>query len=405
MSPTNEYVLTGIRVLDFTRNLAGPSCTRLLVEMGAEIIKVESAPHGERTRRNLEGVDRSLFFVQQNRGKKSVCVNLRDPRGVALIEGMARQVDVVVENFRPGVMRDIGLGYERLVEIRPDTILCSISALGQTGPLAQKPGYDYIAQAYAGVTSMTGEPGEAPYIPAVGLGDVSTGAHAALAILAALRHRDRTGEGQHLDVSLLDVYYHFHETNVSSYSASGGELRPTRNGRHMTYLCPAGVFRANGGDLVIMAHGHHWKDLCRAMERPDLVRDPRFKNDHARLAIQTEVVDLIETWLRRFPDSESALAQLELHDVPVGPVLSVAETVSHPHLRGRGTVRTIHDSIHGDFDVPGMPLKFSAFPGVLSLEAPSLGQDNAEVLSELLGVEADELETLLDEGVLVKRKV
>ena len=161
MSAANEHVLTGIRVLDFTRNLAGPSCTRLLVEMGAEIIKVESAPHGERTRRNPEGVDRSLFFVQQNRGKKSVCVNLRDPRGIALIERMVPQVDVVVENFRPGVMTDMGLGYGRLVELRPDTILCSISALGQTGPLARKPGYDYIAQAYAGVTSMNGEPGEA----------------------------------------------------------------------------------------------------------------------------------------------------------------------------------------------------------------------------------------------------
>jgi crotonobetainyl-CoA:carnitine CoA-transferase CaiB-like acyl-CoA transferase len=298
-------------------------------------------------------------------------------------------------------MAAMGLGYPELRELKSDTILCSISALGQTGPLAHKPGYDYIAQGYAGVTSMTGSPDEAPYITAVGLGDVSTGAHAALAILAALRHRDRTGEGQHLDVALLDVYYHCHEENVTRYSGSGGRQKPRRAGRHMTYLCPAGVFRATGGEIVIMGHGRHWSDLCRAMERSDLARHKRFRNDPARVAIRDEVVATIESWLARFPDVESALAHLARYDVPSGPVLSVEETVHHPHLRQRGTVRTIHDAIHGDFDVPGMPLRFSAFPDALTLEAPSLGQHNAEVLCERLGLGEGEIQELRDAGVLI----
>src|SRR5262249_7781087 len=163
------------------------------------------------------------------------------------------QVDVVVENFKPGVIAEMGLGYERLQELRPGIILCSISALGQSGPLASKPGYDYIAQAYSGVTSMIGEPDDAPYIPLVGIGDGSDGVHAALASVAAFRSRHRTREGHHLDIAVLDVYYHYHEANVHAYSGSGGTVQPTRAGRHMTYACPGGVFRGKGGYMVIMS--------------------------------------------------------------------------------------------------------------------------------------------------------
>ena len=175
-----DHVLSDLRVLDLTRALAGPSCTRMLAEMGAEVIKVEPAPSGELARRlsNYRN-NRSLYYVQQNLGKKSLCVNLRDPRSLALITELVPKVDVVVENFKPGVIAEMGLGYERLQEMKSDIILCSISALGQSGPLATKPGYDYIAQAYSGVTSMIGEANDAPYIPLVGMGDVSTGAHAA----------------------------------------------------------------------------------------------------------------------------------------------------------------------------------------------------------------------------------
>lgn len=405
MPQVMEHVLSDLRVLDLSRALAGPSCTRMLAEMGAEVIKVEPAPHGDLVRRiSVFRNNRSLYFVQQNRGKKSLCVNLRDPRGMALVTELVPKVDVVVENFKPGVMAEMGLGYERLRELKSDIILCSISALGQSGPLANKPGYDYIAQAYAGVTSMIGEPDDAPYIPLVGMGDVSTGVHAALAIVAALRYRDRTGAGQHLDIALLDVYYHYHEANVHTYSGSGGAIRPTRTGRHMTYACPAGVFRGTGGYLVIMALLHHWKDLCQAMGRPELASNPDYETDVKRLERRDEIVAMVENWLQTFPDVASAVAHLESYQVPVAPVLSVAETVQHPHHRQRGTVRTVHDPVHGDFDMPGMPLKFSKFPQDLPLEAATLGQHNEEILTTHLGRSSEEVQRLRAAGVLVEAR-
>lgn len=406
MSQKLGHVLSDLRVLDLTRALAGPSCTRMLAEMGAEVIKVEPAPSGELARRlSIYRNGRSLYYIQQNLGKKSFCVNLRDPRGLALVTELIPKVDVVVENFKPGVIAEMGLGYERLQDLKKDIILCSISALGQSGPLANKPGYDYIAQAYSGVTSMIGDPNDAPYIPLVGMGDVSTGVHAALAIVSALRYRDRTGEGQHLDIALLDVYYHYHEVNVHTYSGTDGAVQPTRAGRHMTYVCPGGVFRAKGGYLVIMSFLHHWKDLCQAMSRPDLVEDPNFSNDTVRLQRREEVVKIIEDWLQNFPDVASAVAHLEQFQVPVAPVLSIAETVKHPHHRTRGTVRTVHDRIHGDFDMPGMPLKFSQFPQDLPLEAATLGQHNEEILTTYLGRSPQEARQLKEAGVLVEKDI
>jgi CoA:oxalate CoA-transferase len=402
----NEPMLAGLRILDLTRALAGPTCTRMLVEMGAEVIKVEPAPAGEMTRHvsKLRGNERSLYYIQQNRGKQSLCVDLRQPEGLALVRELVQHVDVVVENFKPGVIADMGMGFDALKAIRPDIILCSISALGQRGPLAAKPGYDYIAQAYAGVTSMIGDPAQPPYIPLLGLGDVNTGVHAALAILAALRYRDRTGRGQHLDIGLLDVYYHCHEVNVHTYSGTRGQVQPRRNGRHLSYVCPAGVFRGNGGrDVTIMAFMQHWKDLCAAMGRSDLATHPDWDSDAKRLERLDEVIALIEGWLQGYADADEAIRVLEAHGVPCAPVLSVAETVEQPHLRERGTVRTIEDRLAGSFDIPGFPLRFSDFPEPLPLEAPLLGEHNASILEDLLGRSPEEVARLRAAGVLIEK--
>ncbi len=401
MTAPMEHVLTDLRVLDFTRALAGPTCTRMFAEMGADVIKVESAPSGDMSRRMSKiRNERSMYFVQQNLGKKSLCIDLRDPRGMALIAALVPKVDVVVENFKPGTLAAMGLGYERLREMREDIILCSISALGQDGPLATLPGYDFIAQGYSGVTSMIGDAGGTPYIPPIGIGDVSTGVHGALAILAALRYRDRTGKGQHLDVGLLDVYYHCQEVTVHQASGSNGQLKPSRQGPHLNYLCPAGVFKANGGWVVIMAFLHHWKDLCTAMQRPDLVNDDKFGTDAGRLANRPLVVKLLEDWLATFADRDSAIAKMHQHQVPAAPVLSIEETLTHPHLVARGTVRTITDRIAGTFQIPGMPLKFSAFPDDLPLAAPTIGQHNADVLREWLGHSEQEIAALRAANVL-----
>ena len=396
-----QHVLSDLKVLDFTRALAGPTVTRMFAEMGAQVIKVESAPNGDLTR-HMSKVrnERSLYYVQQNLGKKSLCVDLRDPRGMALIAALIPKVDVVVENFKPGTFDAMGLGYARLKAMREDVILCSVSALGQSGPLSHLPGYDFIAQGYSGVTSLIGDADGTPYIPPVGMGDVSTGVHGALAVLAALRYRDRTGRGQHLDIGLLDVYYHCHEVTVHQCSASDGAIKPTRNGPHLSYICPAGVFKAQGGWVVIMAFLHHWRDLCAAMQRPDLIDHEYLGTDAGRLAHRDEVVALLETWLASFPDRDSAIEQLHKHHVPASPVLSIEETLSHPHLRARGTVRTITDPVAGTFQIPGMPLKFSDFPDDLDLTAPTMGQHNAEVLRDWLGLNQTEIDTLRSANVL-----
>ena len=398
----NEHLLTGIRILDLTRVLAGPTCTRLFAEMGADVIKVESAPDGDMVRaisklRN----ERSLYFIQQNLNKRSVCIDFRKPEGIALIRDLVRCCDVVVENFRPGIMDKLGLGFEALQGLRKDIILCSISALGQRGPLSAKPGYDPIAQAYAGVTSMIGEPDELPCLPSLGLGDVSTGVHAAFAIAAALLHRHRTGRGQALDIALLDCYYHYHEAGVHQASASDGAIDPTRGGRHFSYVCPVGIFPVKDKCLVLVGFLHHWRDLCAAMGRPHLAEDPRYALDAERVQRRAEVNTLIAAWLDEFPDVTAAIAKLEAHNVPCAPVLSVKETLTHPHFLERGTVRTVTDPIAGSFQIPGMPIKTSEYPADFPYLAPRLGEHNAEVLSQVLGRDASEIESLVTAGVLV----
>ena len=395
-----KHLLSGIRILDFTRALAGPTCTRMFAEMGAEVIKVESAPDGEMTRQITKlRNNRSFYFVQQNLNKKSFCVDLRSEEGVTLLKELVSSCDVVVENFRPGVIDKMGFGYEALKKIKEDIILCSISALGQSGPLSKKPGYDYIAQAYSGVTSMIGEKDQAPYIPLVGLGDVSTGVHGAFAIASALIHREREGRGQHLDVALLDCYYHYHELNVLQYSGTEGEIKPTRGGRHVTYICPAGVFEAPGGYIVVMGFLHHWKDLCEAIERKDLIEKEGWSSDAERLERLNEVVELIENWLSNFPDTESAISVLEKFDVPCAPVLSVEETVNHPHHVARGTVRTITDPIAGEFKIPGHPIKTSEYSDQNEYQAPTLGQHNKELVLSL-GKSPVEYERMIKAGIL-----
>ena len=401
-----DHALSDIKILDLSRAVAGPACTRMLVEMGAEVIKIEPAPNGDMARGISVFRDgRSLYYVQQNRGKQSVCIDMKDPRGVALVAGLVGQVDVVVENFRPGVMDSLGLGYARLKELKDDIILCSISTFGQSGPLAQSPGYDFIAQAYSGMTSMIGEPDEPPCLPGAAIGDASTGVHGALAIMAAIHRRNRTGEGDHLDVALVDVYYAYHEANVHVVSGSGGEVNPTRQGRHFGYLCPCGVFRGNGGFIVVMGFLNHWPDFCRALEREDLIEDPNFIDEAARLNRRDTLTEMLEAWLADFPDIQSAVNHLARFDVPCAPVLTVAETLENPHLRQRGTVRTIDDPIHGPVDIPGMPIKWRGLPNNIPLDAPTLGQHNELICRQMLGLSAEDIEGLADDGVLVQRNV
>lgn len=399
---TYRHVLDGVTVLDFTQFIAGPACTRLMAEMGAEIIKIELAPNGDLCRvlpEIREG--RSAYFVQHNQGKKSVCLDLRRPEALTIVKGLVAQADVVIENFSPGAMERLGLGWDVVHGINPSAIMCSISAFGQSGPLRDLPGFDYIAQAVAGVTSMIGDPDAAPPIVGLAVGDMGTAISALAAINAALFHRERTGaEGQFLDISLLDFYFHCHELNVQSWSMTQGETLPMRNGNHHPLVAPLGVFRAAQGFIVIVALGDQWLRLCRAMDREDLASDPRFSEGAARLENRNALASIIEDWLQGFDSDRAALDRLEAARVPVAPVLTVADAAQHPHLAERGTVREINDRGVGRFSIPGMPLRFSDFPDSLELQAPFMGEHNEEVLSEKLDLQSAEISDLTSSGVL-----
>ena len=397
-----KHVLDGYKALDFTQFVAGPTVTKLMAEMGAEVIKVELAPDGDRSRgMPFLKNERSGYFVQQNRGKLSLCLDPRSEDGKKIIRELIAKVDVMVENFAPGAIARMGFDYESARAINPKIIMCSVSTFGQNGPLAHDPGYDFIGQAYAGVTSLSGEEGGAHFPPMLAIGDVSTGVHGLAAIACALLHRERSGEGQYLDISLVDAYFSYHDVWVQTISASGGETKPVRTGQHYAVLAPAGMFKAREGYILVFAWlDHHWVKLCELMSRPELGRDPRFIDNQSRVKNRDQMIEVIEGWLQSMPSDEAAVQALREARLPSAPVLTVEKAMRHPHLVERQTVQTVHDRILGEFQIPGFPLRFSSFPERLDLEAPFLGEHNARVLSTYLGYSPAQVASLERDGVL-----
>jgi crotonobetainyl-CoA:carnitine CoA-transferase CaiB-like acyl-CoA transferase len=395
-------MLEGYRVLDFTHFVAGPTCTRILGEMGADVIKVERSAEGDRVR--LLGIVRdglSSYYVQHNHSKRSLAVDLRKTRGRDLLLSMIPKIDVVVENFAPGVIAEMGFGYEALSKINPRVVMCSVSVAGQTGPLSYKPGYDYLGASYAGVIDQLGEADRTPITPPLAIGDISTGVAAAMAVGFALLNRERTGEGQYLDASLLDTYFHMHELSVPVVSLRPGRWSPRRNGALHPTGAPTGVYRSKEGYVFLVVQQHEIGRLWRAMKRPDLAEDPRFKTNRDRVKNQDALREVIEQWLQSLPDRESALRELDAQRVPCAPVLKLEESMAHPHLRERKTVRRIKNEALGEFDLPGMPVKFSRWPDRTDLKASRVGADNAAILSEVLGMTAAQIEQLHREQVLL----
>ncbi|MSR13671.1 MAG: CoA transferase [Gammaproteobacteria bacterium] len=395
-------ILEGIRVLDFTQYLAGPTVTRLMAEMGAEIIKIEHAPNGDPARTLPFIKDgRSGYFVQQNRGKRSVCLDLSKPESKEILFDLVGKVDVMVENYGPGVMERRGLDYPSAKKLNPRLVMASISAFGRVSPLSHRTGYDWIAQAYAGFMHVTGPKGGKPHPVGVGMADVSSGVHAFSAIGYALFHRERTGRGQYLDISMVDALFHMHEVNVQSISLGNG-WKPDRVGSNHELVAPIGVFKGPEGYIVIMALQLQWPNLCKAMMRPDLEQDPRFSQPGPRAKNQEELNPQIEAWLASFASDNAAIACLEEHRVPCAPVISPADAPKHEYFEKRGTLRTVKDPILGDFVIPGFPLRFSEQPEFPELTAPLLGQHNEQVLGELLGYSAARISALKRDGVMIE---
>ena len=407
-------MLKGYRVLDITQLVAGPTCTRIMAELGAEVIKLELAPYGDRGRASgdkprdakFKTCSQSTYFFQHNHSKKSLAVDIKQARGRELIRAIVPKIDVLVENFSPGVMARAGLGYEELNAIHPPLIMCSISLAGQTGPLSGKPGFDYMAAAYAGITAQIGEADRGPAQFATAIGDHATGVTAAMAVGFALLHRERTGEGQYIECSLVDTYFNMHEVNVPKASLRGPSFAPQRAGSLHPDGGPTGVFRYRCDEFIaIMVMPYQWSQMLKAMNIPELADDPRFATPRARRDNNAALKSIIESWLAGFPSRDAAVAALEAQRVPCAPVLSLHEAMAHPQLRQRGTVRRVRDESIGEFDIPGLPSKFSRWADRSEVAADRLGEHNEEVLRKLLSLTDHEIAALYADKVIVREFV
>jgi CoA:oxalate CoA-transferase len=299
-------------------------------------------------------------------------------------------------------MSRAGLGYDDLRKINPKLIMCSISFAGQSGPLSDKPGYDYIAQALAGITGVIGEPDGRPAQVPVAMGDASTGVAAAMAIGFALLHRERTGEGQFIEATLVDTYFHMHEANVPKVAIRGDAFVPKREGSLHPNGGPVGVFDCGRGEfIVICALAHQWPQMVKALGMPELENDPRFASARARSDNNKLVAEILERWLKTFPSRDAAIAALEKERIPCAPVLTLNEAMAQPHLVERGTVRQVNDLQIGPFAIPGNPVRFSAWSDQAELKADLLGEHNEQILHEL-GLSDDDIAQLYSEKVIVQ---
>lgn len=387
--------LRGVRVIDLTRVLAGPFCTMQLADLGAEVIKVEMPGRGDDARGyapRIPDSDDSGYYYSINRGKKSVTIDLRAAEGAALLRELAARADLVVENFMPGTMARFNASYEELSAINPRIILCSISGFGETGPMAGKPAYDIIAQALGGTMSVTGYPGAEPTRCGVSIGDLVASLYATIAILAALRERELSGRGRHLDVALLDCQVALLESALAHYSVSGKIPQPIGS-RHPS-ITPYQHFRSQDGYFVIgVGNEPLWRRFCEAIGLPELKDDPRF----ARNADRTENHAELEAMLNRHFERrlrDHWLALLERAGVPCAPIANVAEVSRNSHLLGRKMVlRADHPTFAG-FLVPGSPLKTAGRASAPPTRAPLLGEHTDEVLGRILGYDARRLTEL-----------
>lgn len=392
-----ERNLTGIRVLDFTRVLAGPYLTQMLCDLGAEIIKVEQPGKGADERGMPPfAKNQSGYYMMLNRGKKSITLNLKDPKAKDIVFKLARQSDIITENFKPGVMKSLGFTYEEFKKIKPDIIMCSISTFGQEGPYAQRVGYDIVAQAMSGLMWMSGDVDRPPTRSGTSIGDVNASAHALGAVLAALYYRERTGKGQYVDISLRDCLSAILETAIPRYTMSGGKDKPHRSGRHHATMGPYGVFDAGQGNYVVLGalNPAIWSRLCNAMNRQDMIDDPRFGDTGLRGQNLDAVVNAIESWLQSFPSMEEPLTILEKYEVPSAPVQNIEKLVNDPQLLMRDMIIEVDDPLFGKVKLPATPMRFSETTVINPAPPPLLGENTEEILNILLGMSKPDIEEL-----------
>ena len=405
--------LEHIVVLDLTRFLSGPYCTLLLAGLGAEVIRVEppggdlyrsqppfGGPSGTSLTRQSDD-DLGLAMLHRMRGKKSVTLNLREPAGIELFVRLAARADVLVENFLPGTLQAMGLGFPVLQAANPRLVLCSISGFGQSGPYREWRAFDPVIQAMSGISSVTGYADRPPVRAGVTVSDGTAALYGVIGILAALRARERTGQGDWVDVAMLDGSL-FLLPDLLEFITAGGE--PERRGNSHPTIVPFNTYRARDGWITLCAVApREWHDLLRALGRPELATDPRFDPAAtSRRAHRDEIDALVQDWVAQHTVAD-AVQILQTHHVAAGPVRDLREVLEDEHLHAREMIVPLEHPTHGP--IPGakgvgMPIKFANHPAAFDQPAPALGAHNAEIYGRLLGLGAPDLEALRAEGVI-----
>ena len=375
--------LDDIFVLDLSRILSGPFCTMMLGDMGATVVKVEPPPRGDDTRLwgppFINGI--STYFLSINRNKRSIGLNLKSPQGQEVLWKLVDRADVLVENFRPGVLDKLGFGYDAVSARNRRIIYASISGYGQTGPYRNRPGYDVVAQGESGVVDLTGEPDRQPVKVGASIADIVAGLYAYQGILLAMLARHRTNRGQRVDVALLDGLISTLTYQAESYFATGKS--PTRLGTRHPSIVPYETFETKDGFVNIgAANEKQWQNLCRALDFPDLAFDPRFNTMAGRISNYGELRAILDAELRKLTRAEAS-ELLAKYELPVGPINTVAEVLEDPHVHAREMVKELTHPEYGPLRYLGIPVKLSGTPGELQGPPPRFGEHNRNVLTEL----------------------
>ncbi|MEW6370433.1 MAG: CaiB/BaiF CoA-transferase family protein [Pseudomonadota bacterium] len=407
----SSKALGHIRVLDLSRVLAGPWCSQNLADLGADVIKIERPGSGDDTRawgppyaKDAQGNNTSeaAYYLSANRGKRSVTVDIASPEGQALVRELARHSDVVLENFKVGHLKRYGLDYASLKAVKPDLVYCSITGFGQDGPYAHRAGYDFLIQGMGGLMSVTGErdelPGGGPQKAGVALTDLMTGMYATIAVLAALTHRDRTGEGQYIDMALLDTQVAM-LANVGSNFLNSGKP-PKRWGNAHANIVPYQTFACSDGHIIVAAgNDGQYQKFVEAGGRPELARDPRFATNPLRVQNRDVLVPLLAEMVATRRRDEW-IAMLEEVGVPCGPINDVGEVFANEQVRARGMAVELPHPSAGKVTLVRSPMKMSATPATSAKAPPLLGEHTDEVLRDVLGKNGDEIAALRGKGVV-----
>jgi crotonobetainyl-CoA:carnitine CoA-transferase CaiB-like acyl-CoA transferase len=396
-----QAALDDIIVVDLTRVLAGPYATMLLGDLGARIIKIEQPVRGDDTRHwgpPFTANGESAYFLCVNRNKESVTIDLKSPAGIEVLRDMLRIADVVVENFKVGGMAAMGLDYAAVKALNPGIIYCSITGYGQTGPYRMHPGYDVVIEAQGGIMSITGSADGEPVKVGVAIVDITAGMHAAMAILAALHHRSRTGHGQYIDIALLDTQIGWLANIAGSYLVSGEP--PTRHGNAHPSIVPYQTFPTADGVIMVGAgNDAQFVRLCSALGHPQWAEDPGFRTNRDRVAHRTTLVPLLTEAFRAQPTTYWSERLLAL-GIPSGPVNDIPTALADPHVRARGMVQTVVHPQTGEVPLVGPVPKLSDTPAAIRLPPPLLGEHTHSVLTGWLGYDGDTYGSLLQSGAI-----